>query len=149
MSRWPNHRNSRSGRTERTLGLKRMPDLPGGAMLTESRAPFARFPEMDLMNGFQVGISAKFVNSAHTRFGGASISRLVSMQRCTMCSSCFLPSIQSTRGPERDSPSSPPLETLLTRSKANIAHNNAREIVTVLLFHLALRRQSALRPLLI
>ena len=58
-----------------------MPDLPGGAIITESRPPCARSPEMDLMKGFQPGIAAKSVSSAQTRAGDASISMLVSMRR--------------------------------------------------------------------
>jgi len=29
------------------VGLNRIPDVPGGAMCTESRAPWVKFPEMD------------------------------------------------------------------------------------------------------
>jgi hypothetical protein len=42
----------RSGRTERTFGLNRIPDLPGRVMRTERRTPCARLPDVDLKNGF-------------------------------------------------------------------------------------------------
>src|ERR1035438_9631717 len=90
MSRCPNQRNSRSGRTVRTVGLNRIPAFPGGAMYTDSRSPCAKFPEMDLMKGFQDDILAKSVRSDQMHTAEAFISMLVSIRRSTIALASFL-----------------------------------------------------------
>src|SRR5918994_4181838 len=84
MRREPRQRSSSLGRETRTVGRKRMLDLPGGMIWTLRRAPSRNGPLIERTNGFQAGKALKSVSTCRTREGGAEIRMLASISCCAI-----------------------------------------------------------------
>jgi hypothetical protein len=75
----PSHRNSRSGPTRVTRGLKVIGFPPGGEMLTFKSAPSFTTPTASEIKGFHSEKRSRSVRISHTLVGEAAISTSVAI----------------------------------------------------------------------